>query len=64
MWFSTRYDLNRSAQQKAIYLVFFCSNKEAAGSMVSHNKEADQTVKVQYFSAGKILTGFPSNGNT
>ena len=31
--------------------------------MVSHNKEADQTVKTQHFPAGKTLTGLPSNAN-
>ena len=31
--------------------------------MVSHNKEADQTVKTQHFLAGKTLTGIPSNAN-
>ena len=31
--------------------------------MISHNKEADQTVKTQNFPAGKTLTGIPSNAN-
>ena len=31
--------------------------------MVSHNKEADQTVKTQTFPAGKTLTDIPSNEN-
>ena len=31
--------------------------------MVSHNKEADQTVKTQPLPAGKTLTGLPSNAN-
>ena len=55
--------LNRSAQHKAIDPLFFFSDKEATGRMVSHNKEADQTVKTQHFLAGKILTGLPSNAN-
>ena len=29
--------------------------------MASHNKEADQTVKMQHFPADKTLTGLPSN---
>ena len=32
--------------------------------MVSHNKEADQTVKTQHFPADKTLTGLPSNAKT
>ena len=32
------------------------SGKGATGVMVSHNKEADQTVKTQHFPAGKTLT--------
>ena len=39
------------------------SDKEATGRMVSHNKEADQTVKTQHFPEGKTLTGLPSNTN-
>ena len=39
------------------------SDKEATDRMVSHNKEADQTVKTQYFPAGKTLTGLPSHAN-
>ena len=31
--------------------------------MVSHNKDADQSVKTQNFPAGKTLTGIPSNEN-
>ena len=31
--------------------------------MVSHNKEADQTVKTQNFPAGKTYTGIRSNAN-
>ena len=31
--------------------------------MVSHYKEADQTVKTQNFPAGKTFTGIPSNAN-
>ena len=31
--------------------------------MVSHNKEADQTLKTQNFPAGKTFTGIPSNAN-
>ena len=37
-----------------MYLVFLFSDKEATGRMVSHNKEADETVKTQHFPAGKI----------
>ena len=39
------------------------SNKEATGRMVSHNKEADQTVKTQNYPAGKTFTGIPTNAN-
>ena len=31
--------------------------------MVSHNKEADQSVKTHNFPAGKTLTGIPGNEN-
>ena len=31
--------------------------------MVSHSKDADQTVKTQHFPAGKTLTGLPSNAH-
>ena len=43
--------------------VFFFFDKEATSTTVSHNKEADQTVKTQHFPADKILTGLPSNAN-
>ena len=39
------------------------SDKEATGRMVSHIKEADQTMKTQNFLAGKTFTGIPSNTN-
>ena len=41
------------------------SDKEAADVVVhvSHNKEADQTVKTQHFLAGKTLISLPSNAN-
>ena len=36
------------------------SDKEATGRMVSHNKEAGQTVKRQHFPEGKTLIGLLS----
>ena len=39
------------------------SDKEATGRMVSHNKEADQTLKTQHFPAGETLSVLPSNAN-
>ena len=44
-----------------MYLVFLFSDKEATGRMVSHNKEADETVKTQHFPAGKIHVTSISN---
>ena len=52
-----------SAKNIYIDLVFFFSDKEATVRMVSHNKEAGQSVKTQNFPAGKTFTGIPINTN-
>ena len=41
----------------------FVSDKEATSIMISHNKEVDQTVKMQHFPANKTLIGLPSNAS-
>ena len=50
MVFNQIYDLNRSAQHKTIYieLVFFFSDKEAIGRMISHNKGRSDSENTEF----------------